>query len=129
MKQINYKLKVKHVGDPDSSAWVEEMTYMVENDVTADQHGRSIVDRFNASLKPNEQPREFIEALDGTTSKPSQSVEFLHQWEKTSLVTQKGGYDVMTCKVCGAKGKRFGLGQSGVKPDRKTQQYCKIKIK
>jgi len=49
-----------------------------------------------------------------------------HDWEKISLVTEKGGYDKMKCRRCGAEGKRYGLGQSGVKVNRKSQQKCKV---
>ncbi|WP_413460715.1 hypothetical protein [Herbaspirillum huttiense] len=38
--------------------------------------------------------------------------ECAHQWEKKSLVTQTGGYDVMICRKCGTETQRFGLGQS-----------------
>jgi hypothetical protein len=134
MKQLYYNLRAKDAGDPDSKAWLEEMTYWVEDNVTAEQHGREIVKRFNETLKPYEKPREFVDAIEPMTENfvknpravnAPQPAKLMHQWEKTSLVTEKGGYDKMTCKVCGAKGKRFGMGQFGVKADRKTQEYCK----
>lgn len=134
MKQIHYNLRVKESGDPDSKAWTEEMTYWVEDNVTAEQHGRELIDRFNRTLKVYEKPREFVDTIEPMTENfvknpksayaPSPA-KLLHKWEKTSLVTQLGGYDIMTCCVCGAKGKRYGMGDRGVKADRKTQEYCK----
>ena len=32
-----------------------------------------------------------------------------HNFAKTSLVTEKGGFDYYTCEDCGLKGKRFGF--------------------
>jgi hypothetical protein len=114
------------------------MVYMVNDNITAEQHGRAIVDHFNDTLKPYEKAREFVGVIEPMTENfvknpnavdAPKVVQMLHQWTKTSLVTERGGYDRMTCEVCGAKGKRYGMGQFGVKADRKTQEYCKLKKK
>lgn len=50
----------------------------------------------------------------------------VHDWGKSSLVTEKGGYDKMKCKNCGATGRRYGTGTNGVVPDAKFDHtYCK----
>ena len=59
-----------------------------------------------------------------------------HEWEKTNLVTisdRSGIYDKMRCVRCRVTGKRFGLGQFGVKLDRKflsaKYEHCLPSVK
>ena len=49
-----------------------------------------------------------------------------HSFDKSSLVTEKGGFDYYTCKGCGLKGKRFGLNDyiELVRPSKKKMAYC-----
>lgn len=54
------------------------------------------------------------------------NIKQVHEWGKSSLVTEKGGYDKMKCKNCGATGKRYGMGQNGTVADAKFDRlYCK----
>ena len=48
-----------------------------------------------------------------------------HDWQKTSLVTERGGYDRYTCSKCGATGKRWGLSEY-ITPDKASQKHCKV---
>lgn len=119
MKQLSYTMKVKHEGKADSEAWEEKNTAHVENDVTAEEHAKAIVEMFNHTLRPRERPREFVEIVNDDAG----NAKAQHVWEKVSLVTEKGGYDKMKCSVCGATGKRHGLGQNGVTVDTKFKKY------
>lgn len=76
------------------------------------------IEHFNETLRPWERPRELVAALPMKAK--------CHSWEKFSLVTEAGGYDIYKCKICGAMGKRYGL-QQIVIPDKKSQQWCKSK--
>ena len=140
MKTIHFNLKAKKAGTDDSTAWLEEYTYNVPDDVTPEIKGKEIVDFFNRTLRPNEDARVFLDSIDLDNPKsevyfardretaPKLSVQTLkHTWEKFSLVTEKGGYDIYRCSTCGAKGKRFGL-SSTVTPDKRVNGHvCKGK--
>jgi hypothetical protein len=124
MKSLTYKLTAKHLGDTDAQAFKETITAKsVTDDTTAEQEGRRIIDYFNSTLKPYEKARVFIAAEEIKTDNP----ETPHTWEKTSLVTERGGYDKMKCTTCKITGKRYGMGQNGVTIDKefKKQIYCK----
>lgn len=130
MKQLHYNLKAKKAGDPDKNAWLEEQSVSVEDDVTAEQHGRALIDWFNRTLKIGEDAREFVDAIamDGASAVNIKPANVRHTWQKHSLVTQKGGYDVYKCATCGATGKRHGL-SAHITPDRRFTEFCKIKSK
>jgi hypothetical protein len=127
MKMINYVMKVNYAAaTDDSSAWDEPMSEVVEDNVTAEEHAQSIVDFFNRTLRPGERPRKLV----SVTETELKTKIMPHQWEKVSLVTEKGGYDRMKCSNCGATGKRYGLGLSGVAIDNKYKKFaegCEIK--
>ena len=95
------------------------MKYVVEDHVTSEQHAQSIIDYFNSTLRPREQPRVLVSVVE-TENKATLS----HNWVKHSLVTEKGGYDIYKCTQCKATGKKFGL-SSGVTPDGKFTEKCK----
>jgi hypothetical protein len=80
-----------------------------------------LIDRFNATLRAHEIPRRLVRIVSQEPSKPKPRE---HKWEKTSLVTERGGYDRMRCERCGATGKRYGLGQFGVKIDPRQPAHC-----
>ena len=126
MKQINYVLRVKNVGSSDESAWNETMSYNFDNNVTEEQHGNELIERFNATLKPMEPPRVVVSITPINSNEKAPNRFASHQWEKKSLVTQKGGYDEMRCTICGAIGRRYGLG-SGVKLMSKAKKYQSCK--
>jgi hypothetical protein len=49
-----------------------------------------------------------------------------HDFQKSSLVTEKGGFDYYTCEECGIKAKRFGISESLVlvRPNKKKIARC-----
>ena len=109
----NYKDAI----DPEDDFWWE--------DCWSEDHPSKIIERFNNTLRPGEQARILVIALEleeeNKNNKP-------HNWKKSSLVTQmaSGGfsYDAYKCSDCKAKGKRFGLSDH-VTPNRKNQVICK----
>lgn len=83
---------------------------------------KQIVDSFN---KERGYDYEVIRIVRKRRGKTKQQ----HNWAKKSLVTEKGGYDKMVCTNCGATGKRYGLGNYGVKVDSKYHPiYCNSKV-
>jgi len=118
MKQISYILRVKKLGTEDSTAWDEPMNEYVENGVTVEEHGKSIIDYFNSTLRPHETARVFVAAIE--TEKSTKNLK--HDWVKVSLVTERGGFDKYKCTMCNATGKRHGL-SSGVDIDKKYEKY------
>jgi len=68
---------------------------------------------FNDSLRPGESPRSFvggIEIIDEGTKH--------HKWTKQNLGTKadhRGTFDLMKCAECGCTGRRYGLGELGIK--------------
>lgn len=124
MKKLSYKLTVKHINDSDDKSWSEDYNEVVEDDMTAEQHGRNIIDFFNRTLRPFELERVFVSAIETDNSSNNSNVKaaFKHHWSKKSLVTQKGGFDIHECTNCGATGKRFGL-QSTIAIDYKFRKY------
>ncbi len=104
----------------ENAHWEQCSDPAVKNPWTAAEAGKVLVEQFNASLREGEQPRVFLKSsftLQGNYEE--------HDWEKLSLFTEKGGYDRMRCRNCYATGKRYGLGQFGVKVDKKSQLTCK----
>lgn len=86
--------------------------------------GKATILWYNSTCQPGERRRMYLgyRVLDRSTS------GMYHQWEKSCLVTQKGGYDTMRCKTCGITGKRYGLGSGPIRdPKFKADkyQYCK----
>lgn len=102
---------VCEIGNEDRS-WKE--TYNNVNTSDPEKGAQGIIDNFNNTLRPNERPRKILKFLDHEGGKV-----YPHDWGKVSLVTEIGGYDRMECNVCGITGKRHGLGQNGVEPDKK----------
>ena len=46
-----------------------------------------------------------------------------HVWEKMNLVTDSKGNDTYKCKLCGLKGKRIGLDDCIVLPDKISNSF------
>jgi len=85
--------------------------------------GRQMIDYFNSGLRPKENPRKFISAR--IVHEKSDA----HQWEKHHPVTLLEGhlsYDLMRCKNCGIKARRYGLGQSEPVIEKKFQKKFKV---
>lgn len=78
---------------------------------------RTIIERFNATLRPHERARRLVRIVS-IEGKP-RAARLEHQWEKQNLVTisERGRmFDRMKCRRCGAMGKRFGLGDVTLDP-------------
>ena len=109
---MRIKIKVRDVGG--DSFWWEEHDTRGED---PDEFVQKLMDFFNSTLHPGQSRRETLiwessegEAIAGKVS---------HQWTKTSLVTEVGGFDKMRCETCGITGKRYGLGQFDPVRDKK----------
>lgn len=125
---MKFKIEVKTIGRSarvigrDSIWWETFDEPRVKTIAAAKAFGQNVINGFNHFLRPGEQKRHFtgnVEMLG-----PSEK----HTWRKTNLVTIIKGsqaYDTMRCEVCGATGKRHGLGASGVTLDR---EYKKLII-
>lgn len=87
-----------------------------------DQWGKDTIRRFNATLRSGERPIVYLgyDILDPDMNE--------HDWEKSCLVTQKGGFDTYRCKTCGITGKRHGLRPNVVRDTKYAgdkYKYCK----
>jgi len=118
-----FTLWSKNKGDPDSKAWSEDYNKPVDD---PEAWCRETLDRFNATLRKGEQPREFVRVEIKANDEPLR-----HVWHKTNLVTiikRHDNYDTYQCEVCGITAKRHGIGGDTI-PDRKKDFYkpCKGK--
>lgn len=106
----------------DAKHSAEEETTLMASSVLPDA-ALAIINNFNRTIRPYEIEREFVsfEIIDEDLHK--------HEWEKSSLVTERGGYDKMKCAYCGATGKRYGLGQESPIPDKPFTKDCKIPMR
>jgi len=117
---MQYRIKVAKVSG--GAPWWETCSIKHKDAPTEAeciQWAVDVIARFN-SADPKDRHRKLI-----AVSVASATVE--HVWEKTSLVTERGGYDRMRCRLCGATGKRYGLGQNGVAVDRANMNPCRGK--
>ena len=121
------KIRV-HVSDDRGKPWTED--YDLEDSVDPVRWARDTVKKFNDTLRPHEQPRKVlkVERLHSAAD-----VHRKHDWIKISVMTQsgvgsRGSFDRMRCEACGVTGKRYGLGQNGVKRDSEFRgnafQFC-----
>lgn len=99
---MKFRAKIKIVG---TDHWYWE-TLQVNTD-NPRQHVLDTLERFNNTLRPGEQAREyggFIKIIDKRRE---------HVWEKSNLVTiEKRGqmYDTYRCTNCSVTAKRYGIG-------------------
>jgi len=107
-KEIKYNLIVKKEGQPNESAWSEEIIAIVGDVIKIEGHGKSLVSFFNQTLKKGEIKRDFVLATP-ISEYAEISAKLKHDWQKKSLVTEKGGYDIYKCSNCHATGKRYGV--------------------
>lgn len=49
-----------------------------------------------------------------------------HDFHKENLVTMKGGYDIMKCRLCGIKGKRRGVNPHITVPNNTSENLIKF---
>ena len=77
---------------------------------------------FNETLRPGERPRRFEGKVRVFPSDLSKC--YAHKWEKKSLVTERGGYDIMLCRLCGATGRRYGLSSNVTHIESPKKRYA-----
>lgn len=108
---MKFTMRVKNQGDADETAWVEPYNKEIDppTQAGAEKWAADTVERFNATLRQNEKPREIVsvEVTDFTND----GVLVPHEWSKTNLVTLRGGYDTAKCEACGATARRYGVGE------------------
>jgi len=111
---MKFKIRCKRKGESDSQSWWEEYDKDIDD---ATKWGKETIKWFNETCSVGEKRRVFIEAvvLEENTIKD-------HTWIKTNsftIITRHSSHDTMRCEKCNITGKRFGLGQNGVKIDSK----------
>ncbi len=110
-------------GDPDGWWWETYDKAEITSVVDAEDWITDTVKRFNATLRRGERPRETSGKIEVIGESARQ-----HEWRKISLTTQvdyRGNFDNMKCDVCGCTGRRYGLGQAGIKrsPQFKAKKW------
>jgi hypothetical protein len=100
----------------------------------APRRARDLIENFNDTLRPGELPRRLLKVVylgkegEGNARKLRDGSREPHDWEKSSLVTEVGGYDRMKCSKCNITGRRYGLGDTGTRRDEayraKAFEYC-----
>lgn len=93
-----------YVRDSSGRLWDEKYDKAVEDPML---WALDTVDKFNASLRPGELPREIVTVHIDDADAP-----LPHEWRKVSMATRNMGlrsYDAYKCDRCGVTGKRFGL--------------------
>lgn len=94
----------------------------VRNIEAAQRWSEETIEQFNATLRQHERPRKLIYVFPTPLEQQDPSVKARHTWRKMNLYTHSdrlGNYDIMECSICGVTGKRFNLGEAGVKIDSK----------
>lgn len=134
---MNVVLVVKNKGK--DNTWEETFVCADMSDDELWDKCERIIERFNASLKPGELPREVVEVYEDLEEKAEDDSPFesdsltstYHDWHKTNPVTIAKGasmYDTYRCERCGITGKRHGL-NSTISIDRKyrNKKYRKCR--
>lgn len=116
--RMKVKIKTRDI-DCDKGRWEEYEWDDVHDEESAREKAQQLVDSFNRTLREGEVERvlEEVELIEGQRYAVHE-----HQWDKTSLVTEAGGYDRMKCEKCGITGKRYGVGQDGITRDDKYKK-------
>lgn len=83
-----------------------------------------LIDRFNATLRPNERTRYVDRVEVADIDDPNYRPE--HAWSKTNAVTisdRHGLYDKMVCTECGVTAKRFGVDRLVIDSKYRAKKY------
>lgn len=108
---MKFRARIK---DARGSTWWEDFNDSeVTDEQTAQAASRSIVTRFNETLRPGELQRTLLAVSIGDGG-----AHEAHRFSKTNLVTimERGRlYDALRCSRCGVTGKRFGV--EGIRRD------------
>lgn len=103
-----YKIRTR-----DANGIMEEKTNIPDNncrtqtDVIA--YIKTMVDRFNATLQPNELTREFVEVVGETGKRYC----VMHKINLATVSRGNSLYDIWQCEICGIYYQRFGLHELG----------------
>lgn len=119
MKVTTYKF-LQYEENKLERKWTEEITTVLKENETIADNARNVIDHFNDTCRPNEPHRVFVIARPIATKG-----NLKHNFQKHSLVTERGGYDIYKCTRCGATGKRHGL-SSGITIDKRFTEFCKL---
>lgn len=116
---MRFKMKVRSTKT--GNTWWEEVNKPCTD---SRREAERIIAYFNATLTPNESPRELVAVRELLGEEKS-----THQWEKQNAITkmEKGIiFDVYKCVRCGVTGKRFNLSEEvRLGPKYKRKIYCK----
>lgn len=110
---MKFQIQVGTKGSTDSW-WESYDKEEVTDEATAQSWATETIQMFNDSIRnPKERPRRFIGGVRilGEGSKE-------HRWVKQNWGTKsdhRGSFDMMKCERCGCEGRRYALGQFGVK--------------
>lgn len=119
---MKFVLTVKMVGS--DQTWEEDYN---ENVTDAEKYCHSVIQQFNDTLRPHEQPREFVSVrviADKLNSAGDvvDAASIKHSWSKTNAVTiipkRGASYDLVKCTTCGVTAKRMGLGHTYVRDSK-----------
>lgn len=108
--------------DRPGDGWTED--YETDKAGAPEEIIGALLENFNNTLRPGERARHLVRIVSAEATAPKPFV-MLHRWEKQNLVTiidKHGVYDKMKCRICGAMGKRHGVGE--VTPDKKFPEVC-----
>lgn len=105
---------VRYQGKP-NSGWEEPYDKPeITSELQAERWARRAVNWFNETLRPHEQPREYVGIKFPVESESE--APYPHDWVKVNAMTIRrnggGTYDIYRCSACRITGKRFGLGNS-----------------
>ncbi len=109
---MKFRMETGHQGKDD--AWWENYDKEeVVDEASARQWAENTIQQFNDTLRPGEGARRFTGRVEllGEGSKE-------HRWHKLNWNTKadhRGSFDMMRCERCGAEGRRYGLGERGIK--------------
>lgn len=110
--------------DRDPNGWQEDYEDTGKfGSGTPEQIIGRILDNFNSTLRAGELPRRLVRIVSSDGAPVAHVIP--HVWEKQNLVTineRNGIYDKQKCRICGATGKRFGLGPDVVLDAKSAKQ-------
>jgi hypothetical protein len=118
---MKFKMLAKHAGDPDSRAFWEEFDKPgVTDQASAQEAAEKLVENFNNTLRDGECARRLLKVVflgregEGYARKLPREEHEEHDWRKSSLITERGGFDRMKCSKCEITGRRYGVGTGGI---------------
>ena len=112
---MKFQIRTKIVGDPDSKSWIEDYNKETKN---PQEWAKETIKRFNGSLRGFEKARVLLDVI---VLGDEDNVE-LHDWfKRTDGMSEsfRGSIvDIMECRKCRIKGKRYGLGTQVIRDSK-----------